>query len=235
MTTYQIILENKSGHTEQFFLFQEPAKYTGGAETYSNSIYKTTLRSGTSQDIITIQQQYKAGVQEQAKNIVIGQPSGQKGDIKNVDITPATGAPKDNLVNVLLDPLGLSEPESAEGVQAGAFRITTPVFNPNLTKINVGLAVKCDEKIVLSNFVMGKPNRNVDCQPVVLFYLNVGSYLPGDVINFSESSRDSAVCDATNGYTNFKVTYLANGTWNVEELSDSAFATLQRKIETELV
>jgi hypothetical protein len=105
--------------------------------------------------------------------------------------------------------------------QSGAFRITTPTFNSLTQQYNAGMAVKnmVTGDIVLSNFVNAEPNKNIDCQPVMIFYVAVGSYEPGSVINFSESSVTSAVCDATTGFTSFDVVYNPDGTWTVVNLS----------------
>ena len=65
---------------------------------------------------------------------------------------------------------------------------------------------------------MGQPNQNTDVQPIVKFYINTGSYTPGTVVNFTQSSANAALCDATDGTLNFKVTYEADGTWTVGKM-----------------
>jgi hypothetical protein len=91
----------------------------------------------------------------------------------------------------------------------------TATYDPTVTPFNVGSATFVNNDIVLSNFVVGPPNTNVDCQPILKFYVQTGSYLPGTVMNFTSSSVNSAVCDFTGGKTSIKVVYNTNGTWSV--------------------
>lgn len=112
--------------------------------------------------------------------------------------------------------LGLSVPVSTSGPQTGSFRIITPVFNPVLNNYNAGSAVQTlTGGITLSNFVTAQPNSNLDCQPIIIFYVQTGTYTAGTVMNFTSSSATAAVCNATPGYSTFNVQYNADGTWSV--------------------
>ena len=162
--------------------------------------------------------QYYAGVQQQVQPPQIGQPPGQLAASQAIGLTPAQGGtPTNNTTTMTVSPsLGLSVPVSTTGPQAGSFRIVTPIFNPVLTNYNAGSAVQTlTGGITLSNFVTARPNSNLDCQPIIIFYVQTGTYTAGTVMNFTSSSATAAVCNATPGYSTFNVVYNADGTWSV--------------------
>jgi hypothetical protein len=116
--------------------------------------------------------------------------------------------------------LGLSVPVSTQGPQPGSFRIITPTYNPVLSAYNAGSAVQAlSGAITLSNFVTAMPNNNLDCQPIIKFYVQTGTYTPGTVMNFTSSSINAALCDATPGFTTFNVSYNLDGTWTVQNMA----------------
>lgn len=211
---------NNSPSTQNFFFFQQPATYVGGQTVYSNSLYsQTLLPNASSGSILTFMllQEFYAAVQEQIELPVPGQPSGYRSAIRPIALTPAPGgAPTNNKTTMSVSPLGLSLPTNDSMVQAGAFRIETPIYEPVLITYNGGMGVKTLEgSVILSNFITLLPNQTLDCQPVRKFYVQTGSFTSGIVINFTSSSITAAVCDATSGYTTFKVTYRADGYWDV--------------------
>ena len=206
---------------QNFFYFQQPAIYAGGQQIYSNSLYSQALLPYASSGAVlsfTVTSQNYAGVQQQITPPIVGQPSGQLAAIQAIGLTPAQGgAPTNNTTTMIVSPsLGLSVPVSTMGPPPGAFRIITPVFNPVLQNYNAGSALQTlTGGIVLSNFITAQPNTNIDCQPMLKFYVQTGSYTPGTVMNFTSSSLTAALCDATPGYTSFSVTYNPDGTWAV--------------------
>lgn len=219
-TLIQINVINNSPSTQNFFFFQQPAIYTGGQQVYSNSLLTASLAPyATSGGVYTflLNLQYFAGVQDQISQPVVGQPSGYNSAIQMIGLTPAAGGtPSNNTTTMSASPLGLSVPVNTTGVQPGAFRIISPVFNPTLKQYNGGSAVSLPNGgVVLSNFVSVSPNANLDCQPVLKFYVQTGSYTAGTVMNFTSSSATAALCDATSGFTTFNVSYNADGTWTV--------------------
>lgn len=220
-TTITINVRNNSSLLQNFFFFQQPAVYVGGQEVYTNSLYsQAVLPYASSGAVLTfsVVLQYYAGVQQQVNPPVIGQPSGQLAASQPIGLTPAQGGtPTNNTTMMTVSPsLGLSIPVSTAGPQAGSFRIVSPVFNPVLANYNAGSAVQTlTGGIILSNFVTAQPNNNIDCQPIIKFYVQTGTYTAGTVMNFTSSSATAAVCDATPGYSSFNVTYNADGTWTV--------------------
>lgn len=224
-TTITINVTNNSPMVQNFFFFQQPAVYSGGQPVYTNSLYtQTLLPSATSGAVLTFTMvlQYYAGVQQQVAPPQVGQASGQLGAIQPIGLTPAAGGlPTNNTTSMTVSPsLGLSVPVSTAGPQSGAFRIISPTYNPITSAYNAGSAVQAlSGAITMSNFVTAQPNTNLDCQPVIKFYVQTGTYTPGTVMNFTSSSINAALCDATPGYTTFNVSYNVDGTWTVQSMS----------------
>lgn len=219
-TVYEIIVENNSNSKQDFYFFQQPAIYSDGAKVYTNSIGNCRLPAkgaGTNQIIFSFEQQYYAGAQKQSAPPIVGQAQTTPVSQIDMDIATETGKPQDCTTLVINgDMINLTDPVNDSSVQEGAFRIITPIFNPNVNKYNIGLsAVNGDGEVLLSNFIEGEPNKNMDVQPIVKFYVNTGSYTPGTVVNFTSSSVNAALCDATEGKLIFRVTYNADGTWAV--------------------
>lgn len=224
-TQITINVTNLTSSLQNFYFFQQPAIYAGGPQVYTNSLYSAPLlpnsSSGSSLSF-SLQLQYYAGVQQQVSPPQVGSPSGQIAAIQAIGLTPAAGGtPTNNLTNMIITPsLGLTAPTTGVGVQPGAFRIVTPQFNPSLTPYNAGSAVKSlAGQVTLSNFVAAPPNANLDCQPILKFYVATGTYTPGTVMDFTASSAQAALCDATQGFTTFNVTYNADGSWSVIPLA----------------
>jgi hypothetical protein len=220
-TPITINVKNNSTSLQNFFFFQQPAQYSGGAQVYTNSLYTAPLlpfsQSG-SQLAFSMILQYYAGVEQQVAPPQVGVASGQLAAMQPINVTPATGAPIKNVTNMTVSPsLGLSPPLSLPGPQTGSFRIVTPTFNTQLANYNAGSAVSSlTGGITLSNFVTAMPNNNLDCQPVIVFYVQTGTYTPGTVMNFTSSSVNAGVCDFTPGYTTYNVEYSSSGTWTAK-------------------
>lgn len=221
-TQYTVIVENNSPSHQEFFFFQQPAVYSGGAKVYTNSVGHGSLPlynpQRKSQLEFTLLQQYYAGVQRQSSPPVIGQVQTGLVSQVDIDIAPQSGQASPDGTTVVIgdDSLYLDIPVVTPGVQPGAFRITTPSYAPSQHQFNVGLSTtNNDDEVLLSNFIAGEPSKNADVQPIVKFYVNTGSYKPGTVVNFSTSSATAALCDATAGKMLFHVTYNADGTWTV--------------------
>lgn len=220
-TLYTINVRSEMATAQDFFFFQAPAVYSGGATVYSNSIYSSTLAPSSQGAQLTFEfnQQYYAGVEtaNAASTPAIGQASGSTIAVQPIDLAPAAGgAATNDWVSMNVDPLGLTPPTSNAGVIAGNYMITTPTFNSTAYQYNAGLAVQSKNGgYVLSNYINALPNQDIQCQPVVNFYVTTGSYTAGTVINFTTASTNSALCDASTGFLTFDVVYTANGTWIV--------------------
>ncbi|XPF95205.1 hypothetical protein ACM9HF_04095 [Colwellia sp. RE-S-Sl-9] len=234
-TLIQIVVTNNSDHLTNFYFFQEPAVYEGGPETYSNSLLGTPILphsiSGSNYTFL-LELQYYAGVQQRVNPPEVGQPSGYASAIQQVGLTPAPGGTATNNKTIMsVSPLGLAPPINDKAVQPGAFRITSPVYNPKLEQYNGGTAVQLGTgAIVLSNYVTVNPSTNLDCQPILKFYVATGAYTAGTVINFSSSSVHAALCDATSGFTTFNVSYNADGTWTTTPSTKSLAITSEAKL-----
>lgn len=223
-TMYTINVTNNSSTTQDFFFFQAPAIYTGGPTVYSNSLYHSKLANATTGgSVLTFQMnvQYYAGAQTQTSPPAVGQISGGTTASQPINLAPASGSGSSDATYMGINPLSLSVPVGVDGVQPGAFRIIAPTYNPNSEgNFNIGSAIQTipGSPAIVSNFVVAQPNQFVDCQPVVVFYVQTGSYTPGQVINFTSASNQAATCDATTGHKTFNVTYNIDGTWTVNPM-----------------
>lgn len=220
-TMIKINLTNNSSSIQNFFFFQQPAVYTGGANVYANSIQNIQLApNSTSGSTYTfmLNMQFYAGIQQTSTPPLVGQQSGYLSAIQPIDLAPAPGGtPTNNTTQMTIGPFGLTGPDSsAPDVQPDAFRIVSPIFDSSLYYYYGGSAVTlADGSVVLSNFATLNPNSYLDCQPVLKFYVQTGAYTPGTVMNFTSSSATAGLCDATSGYTTFDVQYNKDGTWSV--------------------
>jgi hypothetical protein len=222
-TVYEIIVENNSNSKQDFYFFQQPAIYSDGEKVYTNSIGNCRLPAkgaGTNQIIFSFEQQYYAGAQKQFARPVLCNAQIEQVLQVPIDLASEDGETNDYTKLILDDDtLNLTDPVFTPGVQTGAFRIYTPPFNPAQHKYNIGLSFLNDDvEILLSNFIKAESNKNTDVQPIVKFYVNTGSYQPGTTVNFTTSSVNAALCDATDGTLKFKVAYNANGTWTVNKI-----------------
>jgi hypothetical protein len=229
-TTITITVTNNSSYLQNFYFFQQPAQYSGGQQVYTNSLYTQALlpyKTSGAKLSFQIVLQFYAGVEQQVLPPAIGQASGRLAASQAINLTPAAGgAQTNNTTTMIVEPsLGLSPPVSTTGPQAGSFRIITPTFKPTLGNYNAGSAVQSlDGAITLSNFVTAQPNNNLDCQPIIMFYVQTGTYTPGTVMNFTNSSINAAICDATEGITSFNVSYNVDGTWTVQNMVKAMLA-----------
>ncbi|NTJ68489.1 hypothetical protein G6M50_23960 [Agrobacterium rhizogenes] len=218
-TLLTINVKNYQPQTQSFYFFQQPAIYTGGGQVYSNSLFSQSLGNyDATGAILTFQVnlQYYAGIQQANTPPQIGSSSGFASASRAIDLAPSAGGGSPNdWTTATVSPLGLSAPVNGQGVQPGAFRITTPSFT-SPPYYNVGSAIAVNGGIVLSNFVQANPMNNIDCQPILKYFVQTGAYTPGNVMNFSQSSVNAALSDFTGGYTICNVSLQANGNWSTQ-------------------
>ncbi|QLF69835.1 hypothetical protein FE840_009940 [Peteryoungia desertarenae] len=219
-TLLTINVRSQAALTQDFFFFQEPAVYTGGSQVYSNSLFSGFLSNFTETgSVLTfkVNLQYYAGIQQSNSLPRVGASTGFASAAQPIDLASVDGSGNDWTTATISPALGLSVPVNGSGVQAGAFRITTPTFS-SPPYYNVGSAVNANGSIILSNFVQVNPASHTDCQPILKFYVQTGQYTPGTVMNFTQSSVNAAICDFTGGYTTCNVTLNANGSWSTKLL-----------------
>lgn len=219
-TLLTINVRNFAPQAQSFYFFQEPSKYTGGGQVYSNSLYHAYLGSYNDTGAILtfrVNLQYYAGIQQTNKMPAVGQSSGFLSASRPIDLTKASGDPTNNSTIASVQPVGLSTPAFAPNAQPGSFRVTTPVYDLG-SSFNVGSAVEVQGGIVLSNFVLANPNSNTDCQPILKFYVQTGQYTPGTVMNFTQSSVSAALCDFTDGAAFINADLQSNGLWQTSDI-----------------
>jgi len=116
------------------------------------------------------------------------------------------------------------EPQRAVGVgkknkiPGDAFAINTSCYDQlevNNPEYHIGLGAITDGVESLSSFTKAAPGMIVDVQPVVKFWVGIGCVEKNNVVTFTDVSATAALCDATSGKRNFKVTRTSNGKWHV--------------------
>ncbi|MDW5550202.1 hypothetical protein [Methanosarcina sp.] len=227
-TEYKITVVNDSPYPQDFYFFQQPAEYVGGINVFTNSIGQGRLLGNSATELnkdqllFKFEQQYYAGAQEQKKTPVIGEAQVNPVSQVQIDLAPNSGQTND-CTTLITDEgvVHLSDPAVPDsGVQKGAFRIKTKSFNPAQKKYNIGLSsTDSDGEYRLSSFIEAQPNQYTDVKPKLKFYVSVGTFTPGTVVDFTTSSASAAECDANDGTLKFKVTYKLDGTWDVEKMT----------------
>ncbi|AAQ60816.1 hypothetical protein A203_04550 [Chromobacterium violaceum] len=219
---YTINILNNSRHSQDFFLFQEPARYVGSdSRVYSNSLYHRALPPISETGAILILELLPssfAAAQARADPAPRpGLPSGHAMSCQPVRTArPGHSAP--NAVTMSLEPEPeLSAARHHPGVRENAFRISIPDYDAGRRPCNVGQAVRTgDGRMVLSSFIDASPGRDIDCAPLPRFYAGVGRRHAGTVIDFASCREGAAVCDAGEGHTTFNLIYDRRGDWIVE-------------------
>jgi hypothetical protein len=225
-TLISINVTSKSPQPQNFFFFQQPAIYTGGLTVYSNSLFNGSLppfNPNTGSQISFLNTlQYYAGVQNSNTSAPpVGQTSGYNTAWAAIALQSnppsGTNACSANFTQMNGTQLALSAPVANPAVQPGAFRIVMPTWTPGQYSFNAGSATQnmTTGNVVLSNFVLANPTTNLDCQPVLKYYVQTGTFTPGTVMSFTASSIGAGLCDATNGKYNFNVVYGADGQFTV--------------------
>jgi len=219
---YRIAVSNNSPEPQTMFFFQEPAKYIGQDEIYTNSLAHVAMSakpvSGQAQAQFLMELQFYAGIQTQTKPPQVGVAEVSSIVEVPVDLSSSGNKTTKSLTKMSISDQGalsLSPPVSGTGIEGGAFRIVTPTFNAVTQSYNAGLAAMANGNILLSNFIIADPNKNIDVQPIVKFYVATGSYTAGTVVDFDSVSVTAALCDASQGDENFHVIYNQDGTWTV--------------------
>lgn len=222
-THYKIIVESESKSRQHFYFFQQPAEYVGGVDPYTNSMADGILSPDADEDqlVFTLEEQYRAGAQKTIEPPKVGEAI--VGKSSQVEIELASDGKTKNSTELKIDndTVHLEKPVFNSDVSKGSFRICIPQFDPSNKSYIVGLgSINEDNEFLLSSFINADPKTNVDVKPIMKFYVATGNYTRGTVVDFTQSSENAAVCDATDGTFKFKVTYTREGEWKVEKLKN---------------
>ncbi|AXE33887.1 hypothetical protein [Chromobacterium phragmitis] len=219
---YTINILNNSQRTQDFFLFQQPARYAGAeGPVYSNSLYHRALPPIAETGAILILELLPSCFAAAQARIepwpLSDMPSGQALSCQPVRAS-RRGQPSPNAVAMRLEPEPeLSPARHLADVGDDAFRISIPEYDAARRLCNVGQAVRTgDGRMVLSSFIDARPGLDVDCAPLPLFYAGVGLHRAGSVIDFAGCREGAAVCDARQGHATFNLIYGRRGDWTVE-------------------
>lgn len=218
-------VKNCQPETQDFYVFREPAIFASGGQVYSNSLFSQSLGNfDATGDLLAllINPQYLAGIQSADGMPEVGSPSGFALATCPIDFAISSSDSLDWTTAKAI-PLGLTPPVNGSDIQPGAFRITTPSFTAPPC-YNVGLADSVNDadgvnkEVVLSSFVLADPIDNIDCIPILKYYIQIGSYAPGDVIDFIQASTAACMADFSGGYSVYTISLLANGQWSTERM-----------------
>jgi hypothetical protein len=204
---------SESSAREDFHLFQQPSRFSGGHQVYSCSLgCYGLINYESSGAVLTFQidPRLYAAVHQAPAWPTIGQFSGYPIVARRVDLAGGGVA-----MAASVDPQGLTPPQAVSDAPAGAFRIMTGTFEQYLI-LHLGSAVEANGLLGLSSFVCAPPDHSIDCAPVARFYVRKGFWPARQIIDFERSTADAAVCDFTVGGTEATVTYRPDGSWTVE-------------------
>lgn len=220
-SSFEISVKNESSYPKNFFIFQQEPLVTGELKAYSNSLgmgflpaYHPLVESHLS---FSIAFQLRAGAQKLTKSFETGELQTGKLSLAKV-MLQAVEDKRLVVTKMSIDEHGmpdLSPPARSVDVPNDSFRIVTPTYPPEEGPFLVGTAVAVNGILKMSNFISAVPAENMDVQPIFKFYVATGKYYAGQVISYSWSSVDRAVCDATSGQTKFMVIYREDGTFHV--------------------
>jgi len=215
--TYKITVESDLPDAIDVYFFNSPALFNDNDATFVNSLAtKVVQPKKRSQATFTFSQKNYAaalnhnGVQSgpvTANSIAIMPISfGKYTDLdidKNGD--PFLNTPRDH-------------EEGEHPTAGGSFIINVPTFpalSPTSPEYHIGLGAIVNDRDTITSFIKPLPGMTYTVQPVVKFYIQVGSKDRHDIVNFTGSSATAAVCDASTGAKDFFVTRRMNGTWTV--------------------
>lgn len=228
--THTIAIKNLSKSTVNFFVCQQPAKVLSAGTPYD--VVSTSLGTG----IVLPHDSSGAVLEFQFDNrvLVAAHSNRTSEDIIIIDIfpdhteqsgidacwpidlTPANGSSEVANNTVLSSaPLGLTKPVYANGIPQGNFGIKVPSYTPqDGYDLFCGVAIKDPkEGVILSCYVTPAPASQVFCAPEAKYYVKVGTYAVGQIIEISD--ENAALCDFTNGALICNVSYNADGSFEV--------------------
>merc|ERR1711935_316544 len=201
------------------FFFNSPAQFNNNDATFVNSLATKVIQpKGTSQAKFTFTQKfYAAALNYNA--VSMGPVTADSVSIQPISFGKYSDLGIDKNDDPFLNPQ--RNPKAGENpLSGGSFGINVPTF-PALTQtspeyhIGVGALVNGLESV--TSFVKPMPGMTYNVQPIVKFYVQVGSSERNEIVNFTGASANAAVCDATTGALEFRVTRRNNGTWEVTE------------------
>ncbi len=233
MQYFTITVVNNTLFNQSISFFQAAAIYTTlpGKENLTvqvNSLYSEKLApatKGASLNFISHLRFYAGAQEAAAPKPVEGQISAFNSISRLIDISGAideAGKPSPNATTLSVSPLALSLPVVNPAVTLGAFRITTLSAQDLLTGYNVGLVVAINGTEIMSSYVTVQTQQDIDCAPVLKFYVVVGDYAQGAPIDINRVLSNAAVCDFTSGCSRAFVTLnpvdpsAAQTTWSVK-------------------
>ncbi|MGI4764245.1 MAG: hypothetical protein ACRYGP_04150 [Janthinobacterium lividum] len=221
---FSVNVKNDQNVANYFSVFQDPCLYTDIPEVHVVSLFSRALPAKAQGGQLTLiaSTQVYAGVQDaEARPPEPGYVATYATAVQPISLAaPGNIPPNHNTSDMIYDTdsgaLGLSIPENSPSVPAGSFEIVIPSFNSPPRHFNVGAALIIDGRVVLSNYVRARPQISIVCRPLLRFYVVAGRHRAGTTVDSSELASRSALCDFTGGCVQANITYLPNGSWDVQ-------------------
>lgn len=215
--TYTIRVDNELPAPIDVYFFTAPAKFNKKNAEYVNSVAtKVVQPNGTSQAKFTFTTKFYAATLNH-NEFASGPVSTSSISLQPMSFGEYTDLDVDKNGDPFLKP-PRSPTATENAVAGGAFVINTPEFmmtkmsNPNY---HIGLGAITNGLETITSFTQAMPGMTYNVQPIVKFYVAIGSMQKDTNVKFVGSSATAAECDATEGNTNFRVTRKRNGTWEV--------------------
>lgn len=230
---YQINIKNLSNNAMNFYVFQKQAEFTNSGiipEVISSSLGTGALSSyntsgaqlhfgfdaqnyagALSNDVSAASSAFVSLISTDSTSSATSEVSA----VQPIGLTTGQdGEDVKNHTDMTLDPLGLSQPDYNSEVPTGSFGITVPTYTTSSSlHVYCGCAsLNSDGTSTLSSYIAPVPNSQIYCGPAAKFFVKVGNYPVGNVINYS--TENAAPCDFSTGYHSFMVEYNADGTFS---------------------
>jgi len=191
--TYQITIKNRSGSSQQYFLFSSPPKINASpSPNVFTNVYQTapTVPSGNGTARFTITSQFYAICG--TNPTPLGAPVQiSTSDFETVTLGTDTNPGTTTVVNVSEDaPAFDTNPIVARSSDGGYLVVTQHDFTfPNQNNIFVGLGADGSSgsgDVVPLAIFPAHPGQSYNIFPVVTYYIGTGMYVPGEIIDVQD-------------------------------------------------
>lgn len=213
---YNVYVNNETKEPIEVYFFLSPAKFDGTLGAYTNSLDSQVVQPGGSQATFSITYDFYAAAQrfDSAPSEV------QTTSVALVPIGIRAGSALGQRTTLSFDKnieAVLSPPLTPSGGVSvpGSFQIQTPPYPGGQGVYGIGLGSIVKGRYDLATYKLATPGVTVSVQPIVKFFIAIGSTERGADVNFYSVSTTAALCDATEGTTNFMVVRTNNGQWMV--------------------
>ncbi|KAF4453768.1 hypothetical protein F53441_3594 [Fusarium austroafricanum] len=222
--TYTITVQNNSGTTQNYALFNEVPKLESSVSSKIwNNALKVAHAGPNSSTTFTISSQFFAYVGSSSgvpgqDDVAVSVSSANEVELGSTDLQ---GNPKKG-TTLKMDVVDMAPQftgKAAPGGKVGAFSIQTAAGNSenqltfNNAKDNgwvIGLGKVVNGQTVPAATIIPQPNCSYQIQPINTWYIAYGTYQAGQVCNFEMSGLEKATVDFSNS-SRAKVVHSSGG------------------------